>query len=243
MVHKFFMPRILHISLMTQLMKLARLSLRCLAGAPNIKMSPWYRNLATVLAVWLGVTYANTCFVKWSWNTKMLATLGDLFSFKIVSMLVRDLEEQWLQWDVNEPSTSHPHVVSNVHRSWWIASSNWSFMGTKTVPAIGTVCSHGPDVLHPYCICSEWQLHAPLGLQRPEDPHSCLWPLSTSIGLSDKLLSSADSTRSVSPPHWKHALLIVSSDQSSFGLPTSLNSTQHWVFPLGFSPISNMHLY
>ena len=40
-----------------------------------------------VLAVWLGVTYTNTCFVKWSWNTKMLVTLGDWFSSKVVSML------------------------------------------------------------------------------------------------------------------------------------------------------------
>ena len=42
--------------------------------------------LAMVLAVWLGV---NTCFVKWSWSTKMLATLGDWFSSKVVSMLVK----------------------------------------------------------------------------------------------------------------------------------------------------------
>ena len=40
-------------------------------------------------AVWLGVTYANTCFVKWSWNTKTLAILGDWFCSKAVSMLVK----------------------------------------------------------------------------------------------------------------------------------------------------------
>ena len=32
---------------------------------------------------------ANTCFVKWSWNTRMLVTLGDLFSSNVVSMLVK----------------------------------------------------------------------------------------------------------------------------------------------------------
>ena len=42
-----------------------------------------------VFAVWLGVTYANTCFVKWSWNTKTLLTLGDWFGSKVASMLVK----------------------------------------------------------------------------------------------------------------------------------------------------------
>ena len=42
-----------------------------------------------VLDVWLGITYTNTCFMKWSWNTKMLATLGDSFSSMVVSMLVK----------------------------------------------------------------------------------------------------------------------------------------------------------
>ena len=28
-------------------------------------------------------------FVKWSWNTKMLATLGNWFNSKVVSMLVK----------------------------------------------------------------------------------------------------------------------------------------------------------
>ena len=31
----------------------------------------------------------NTCFMKWSWNTKTLETSGDLFSSKVVSMLVK----------------------------------------------------------------------------------------------------------------------------------------------------------
>ena len=50
---------------------------------------PWYRNLATVLAVWSGVTYTITCFMKWSWNTRTLATLGSLFSSRVISMLVK----------------------------------------------------------------------------------------------------------------------------------------------------------
>ena len=42
-----------------------------------------------VLAIWSGVTYTNMCFVKWSWNTKMLVTLGDWFGSMVVSMLVK----------------------------------------------------------------------------------------------------------------------------------------------------------
>ena len=33
--------------------------------------------------------HTNTCFVKWSWNTKMLVTLCDWFSSKVVSVLVK----------------------------------------------------------------------------------------------------------------------------------------------------------
>ena len=71
------------------LIKLAPLSLRSLAGALKIEMEPCNRNLATVLAVWWGVTYAITCFMKWSWNTRTFVTLGGLFSSRVVSMLVR----------------------------------------------------------------------------------------------------------------------------------------------------------
>ena len=70
------------------LMKFAPQSLRSLDGAPKIEMSPWYKNLATILVVWLGVTYAITCFVKWSWNTRTFATLGGLFSSMFISMLL-----------------------------------------------------------------------------------------------------------------------------------------------------------
>ena len=70
-------------------MKLAPLSLKSLAGAWKIETYPPYKNLAMVFAVWSGVMYTNTCFVKWSWNTKMLATLGDWFGSNMVSMLVK----------------------------------------------------------------------------------------------------------------------------------------------------------
>ena len=42
-----------------------------------------------VLAVWLVVTYAIKCFMKWTWNTRMLVTLGGLFSPMVISMLVK----------------------------------------------------------------------------------------------------------------------------------------------------------
>ena len=74
---------------MILLVKLAPQSLRNLARALKIEMQPWYRNLATFLAVWLGVTYAITCFMKWWWNMRTLAALGGLFSTRVVSMLVK----------------------------------------------------------------------------------------------------------------------------------------------------------
>ena len=37
----------------------------------------------------IGDHITNTCFMKCSWNTKMLATLGDWFGSKVVSMLVK----------------------------------------------------------------------------------------------------------------------------------------------------------
>ena len=51
MVCSCFTPRILHISSITLLMKLAPLSLKSLAGAPKIEMYPPYKNLAIVFAV------------------------------------------------------------------------------------------------------------------------------------------------------------------------------------------------
>ena len=38
-----------------------------------------------------GVTYANMCFMKWSWKTKMLVTLGDWFGSNMVSILVKSM--------------------------------------------------------------------------------------------------------------------------------------------------------
>ena len=74
---------------MLLLIKFTPQSLRSLAKAQKIVMQPWYRNLAAVSSVWVGVAYAITCFMKWSWNTKTLATLGSLFSSRVVSMLVK----------------------------------------------------------------------------------------------------------------------------------------------------------
>ena len=37
----------------------------------------------------IGVTYASTYLVKWSWKTKMLATQGDLSNSMVVSILVK----------------------------------------------------------------------------------------------------------------------------------------------------------
>ena len=49
------------------------------------------QKLGDHLAVWLGVTYAITCFMKWSWITRMLPTLGGWFSSMVISMLVKSM--------------------------------------------------------------------------------------------------------------------------------------------------------
>ena len=63
--------------------------LRSLAGALKIKMYPCHRNLATVFAVWLGVTYAMMCFVKWLQKAKRFTTFGGWSNSIMVSMLVK----------------------------------------------------------------------------------------------------------------------------------------------------------
>ena len=72
------MPRSSQSSLMMLLSKLAPWSLRSLVSALMIEIQPCHRNLETVFAVWLGVTYAITCFVKWSQKSKMFTTFGEL---------------------------------------------------------------------------------------------------------------------------------------------------------------------
>ena len=47
------------------------------------------QEFSNILAVWSGVAYAITCFVKWSWNTRILATLGSWFRSMVISMLVK----------------------------------------------------------------------------------------------------------------------------------------------------------
>ena len=51
----------------------------------------------TILAVWSGVTCSIMCFVKWSWNTRTLATLGGLFSSMVVSMLVKSIYKRSIE--------------------------------------------------------------------------------------------------------------------------------------------------
>ena len=59
--------------------------------------------------------------LKWSWNTKMLVTLGDLFGSKVISMLVKSTckgsRGVVAMKGVKVPWTSHPNVASNTHRS------------------------------------------------------------------------------------------------------------------------------
>ena len=76
-------------SLMMVLSKLALQSLRSLTSALKIEMYPCHRNLAIVFAVWLGVTYARMCFIKWSQKTKRFTTFGGWSNSIVVSMLIK----------------------------------------------------------------------------------------------------------------------------------------------------------
>ena len=80
-----------HNSLMMLLLKLAPQSLRSLATALKIEIYPCHRNLATVFAVWSGVTQAMTCFVKLSQKTKMLTTFGGWSNSIVISVLVKPM--------------------------------------------------------------------------------------------------------------------------------------------------------
>ena len=73
---------------MMLLSKVVPQSIRSFAGTLKIKMYPYHRNLATVFALWLGVMQVVTCFIKWSWKTKMLTMFGGWSNSIVISMLV-----------------------------------------------------------------------------------------------------------------------------------------------------------
>ena len=74
---------------------------------------------------------------------------GCLYAGKIY--MSRDLEEWWPQWDVKEPWTSHPHVVSNAHRSWWIATSDCIIPSHQKHS-----CNRDRVLSWPWCPASLW---------------------------------------------------------------------------------------
>ena len=81
MVCNFFMPRNLHIS---------STMLHPITQEPGWGSEDWDVTLIQELGNCLtGVTYTIPCFVKWCWNTRMLVTLGSLFSSRVISMLVK----------------------------------------------------------------------------------------------------------------------------------------------------------
>ena len=117
----------------------------------------------------MGVTYANTCFAKWSWNSKMLVQ-GGLYAGEIN------------MWEIQgavatigcrgafdkPPSCCKQHMQVLMDCLIWLA-----IPGTKSTPAIRTEYGHSPDVLHLYGICSEQWPNVPLGLQKAANPCSC----------------------------------------------------------------------
>ena len=76
---------------MMLLSQLAPQSPRILAGAPKIEIYPYHRNLATVFRVWLGVTYAMMCFIKWLQKTKIFTMFWDWSNSIVVSILIKSM--------------------------------------------------------------------------------------------------------------------------------------------------------
>ena len=130
------------------------------------------RNLVTVLAVWLGATYAIMCFMKWSWNTRMLATLGSQFSSMVISMLVKSMckrsngavatircrgtlgkspsccrqHTQFCIWLIIPGHQKHSHSNDKVWSWPWWSASLWHPFKVATWWALGTTNSSKSSV-------------------------------------------------------------------------------------------------
>ena len=113
-------------------------------------------HLTTVLAVWLGVMYAITHFIKWSQKTKMLTMFGGPISI-IVSMLVKSVS-----------SSSNGAVTMMGHNgalaqvpSWWIHYSQLliAFCIWVTIPVDQNWSWRKDNVwCWHWCSVSEWHL-------------------------------------------------------------------------------------
>ena len=130
-----------------------------------------------VLAVWLGVTYAITCFVKWSWNTRTFTALGGLFGSMVILMLVKStckrsigvvdtigckatlgklpLSCKQCMQDLMDCYTwlvipGNQTCSCNKHRVWscpWWPTSQWHPFKAATQCALGTMKSRRSSVL------------------------------------------------------------------------------------------------
>ena len=126
-------------------------------------------------AVWSGVTYANMCFVKWSWNTKTLVTLGDSFGCKVVSMLVKSCRRSrgavammGCKGALDRlPSCCGQHVQVLMACHIWLV-----IPGHQKCSCSKDRVGHSPGVLHLDDNNSEWHPDVPLVLQRALNPHS-----------------------------------------------------------------------
>ena len=136
-------------------MKFAPWSFRSLAGAPEIKMYPWYKNLAMVLVVWLGAMYTIMCL----WNgpgtpghsQPKAVYLAPCSSQCYLSLHARDPLEWQTQLGVGVLWKSCPHAASNACRILWTSAPGWSFLATRSFPT-----TNGRVWLCPWWPASQW---------------------------------------------------------------------------------------
>ena len=141
--------------------------------------------------------------MKWSWNTRMLTTLGSLFGFIVISIL----EKSTCKRSIGVVDTIRCrgtldkllHAASNVCRTLWISAPDWSFLATRSVPATRTVYGHTLGDLHLSGTQLEWQHSAPWGPQRA-DLQFCPWALTTGTRPPDELHNYANSCSISLPP-------------------------------------------
>ena len=163
-----------------------------------------------VFAVWSGVTYANTCLVKWSWKTKTLATLGDWFSSNVVSILVKSTCRR-----------SRGAVATIGHKgALGVPPSNWRQCLQALITCLICLaipghqkhsCNKDSVWSQPWCPTSHdthsrWQSGASSAPWRVTDPHSPLLAWSTGRGCLGGQWNFGDSSRLSGPLHLKCVL-------------------------------------
>ena len=79
------------------------------------------QELGSCFSCLIGVTYAITYFVKWSWNTRTLATLDGWFSSMVISMLVKSTCRRS---NGAVATIGCRGTAGSAWSSWWISASD-----------------------------------------------------------------------------------------------------------------------